>query len=303
MTADPARLKRRKFAHRQKLIYPAQPATPPAEPVRPPAPAGALRQWARRARPLLAAGLLALLGAVIYRALYPPQAPLTPRQVEQIAAERLAAATPAAAYSAQVYQVILPSLVLIETHGGSAEARQQGHGIGTGVVINTRGDILTAYHVVAGDTEIDVLFADGSRAMAEVFTAQPQNDIAVLHPLTPPDLIVPAVLGSSSGTRVGDEAFAVGNPLGLVASISSGVISGLNRSYELDGGGRIEGLIQFDAAVNPGNSGGPLLNRSGQVIGIVTSLANPTEGGDFFIGIGFAVPIGEAVGAAGAPEY
>jgi S1-C subfamily serine protease len=148
-----------------------------------------------------------------------------------------------------------------------------------------------------------VLFADGSRVVAEVANQQPDLDIAVLHPLSPPDLIVPAVLGSTSGLRIGDEAYAVGNPLGLVASMSAGVISGLNRSYELDDGGRLEGLIQFDAAVNPGNSGGPLLNRSGQVTGIVTALANPAEGGDYFIRIGLAVPIGAAGDAAGAPDY
>jgi S1-C subfamily serine protease len=103
--------------------------------------------------------------------------------------------------------------------------------------------------------------------------------------------------------QVGDETYAVGNPLGLAASMSAGVISGFNRSLPLDDGDeRLEGLIQFDAAVNPGNSGGPLLNRNGQVIGIVTALANPSEQ-NFFIGIGFAVPIDEAVAAAGAPPY
>jgi S1-C subfamily serine protease len=256
-----------------------------------------------RARPLLGAGLLAFAGAAIYRALYPPELPLTPQQVGQIAAERLAAATPAPAYSAQVYQVILPSLVLIQAWGDASSLPQEGVGVGTGVVVNEDGDILTALHVVAGASEIELTFADGSQGVAAVVTARPDLDIAVLRPLTPPDLIVPAVLGSSTGIRIGDEAYAVGNPLGLVGSISSGVISGLNRSYGLEGGGRLQGLIQFDAAVNPGNSGGPLLNRDGQVIGIVTALANPAEGGDYFIGIGFAVPIGSAGQAAGAPDY
>lgn len=235
---------------------------------------------------------------MIYRGLYPPEPPLTPRQVDEIAAERLASATAAPAYSAQVYQVILPSLVVIQTHGHASDDPE---GVGTGVVVNTDGDILTALHVVAGASEIELLFADGSQAKGEVITAQPENDIAVLHPLTPPELIVPAVLGG--GARVGDEAYAVGNPLGLVASMSSGVISGLNRSYDMQNGGHLEGLIQFDAAVNPGNSGGPLLNRAGQVIGIVTALANSSDGGDFFIGIGFAVPIAAAGGVAGAPDY
>ena len=104
--------------------------------------------------------------------------------------------------------------------------------------------------------------------------------------------------------RVGDEAFAIGNPLGLIASMSAGVISGFDRIIPLnEDGQKLEGLIQFDTAVNPGNSGGPLLNRQGQVIGIVTALADPSEQG-YFIGIGFAVPIGTAVGAGGGgPSY
>jgi S1-C subfamily serine protease len=103
--------------------------------------------------------------------------------------------------------------------------------------------------------------------------------------------------------RVGDEAYVVGNPLGLFGSMSAGVISGFERSFKLeDSEQRLEGLIQFDAAANPGNSGGPLLNRYGQVVGIVTALANPTEQ-DVFIGIGFAVPITTAGGAAGLPPY
>jgi S1-C subfamily serine protease len=121
----------------------------------------------------------------------------------------------------------------------------------------------------------------------------------VLTPAKLPEVVVPAVLGG--GAQIGDEAFAVGHPLGLVGSLSAGVISGLDRSFPLSNGKTLTGMIQFDAAVNPGNSGGPLLNRNGQVIGIVTGLANPA-GDDDFIGIGFAVPIGTAGGAAGAPS-
>ena len=111
---------------------------------------------------------------------------------------------------------------------------------------------------------------------------------------------MPAVLGSTGGLEVGDDAFAVGHPLGLIGSLTAGVISGLDRSIPADDGSTMQGLIQFDAAVNPGSSGGPLLNRNGQVIGIVTALANPSHQG-YFIGIGFAVPIGAATGAAGGP--
>jgi S1-C subfamily serine protease len=259
---------------------------------------------ARLARlwPVAGAIALAFLGAGAYRALFPPGPSLSSSDVSRIAADELASATPPPAYSAEVYRAILPSLVLIQTQRpGDAPGKV---GIGTGVVLNTDADILTALHVVDGATRIRVDFADGAEATADVISRHPELDIAVLHPQQPPDLIVPAVLGSSRGIRIGDEAYVVGNPLGLVASMSAGVISGLDRSYDLENGnGRLEGLIQFDAAVNPGNSGGPLLNRNGQVIGIVTALANSPEGGDFFIGIGFAVPIGAAGAAAGAPDY
>jgi S1-C subfamily serine protease len=147
---------------------------------------------------------------------------------------------------------------------------------------------------------VEVTFADGTEATAEVASEDPENDIAVLMADRPPEVIVPAVLGSSSALQVGDEAFAVGHPLGLTGSLSAGVISGLERAIPIGNGQTLRGLIQFDAAVNRGNSGGPLLNRDGQVIGIVTALANPSEQG-YFIGIGFAVPIGTATGGAAGP--
>lgn len=251
----------------------------------------------------LALGLIgATAGVLIYISLLPAPEPLTQNDVDQSIVEAMSSATPPPAFSAEVYQIILPSLVFIQS-GNEAAAADDGVSIGTGVVINDSGDILTAHHVVAGSEEIEVFFADGSRATAVIISAEPENDIAVLHPTTPPGLIVPAVLGSAGALRIGDEAYAVGNPLGLSGSMSAGVISGFNRSLPLnDAGGELEGLIQFDAAVNPGNSGGPLLNRGGQVVGIVTALANPTEQ-NFFIGIGFAVPIDTAVAVAGGPNY
>ena len=177
--------------------------------------------------------------------------------------------------------------------------REDHFGVGSGVIVNDAGDILTALHVVTGTTKIDIYFADGSQTTGEIISAEPENDIAVVHPAEPPELIVPAVLGSSGAMRVGDEAYAVGNPFGLVASLSAGVISGFDRSISVEGSDqKLEGLIQFDTAVNPGNSGGPLLNRQGYVVGIVTALANPSEQ-NFFVGVGFAVPIGTALAAAG----
>jgi S1-C subfamily serine protease len=197
--------------------------------------------------------------------------------------------------AAQVFAAVRAGLVVIESrHAGSPGTED----LGTGIIIDTRGDILTALHVVQGGSAIKVTFADGTASPASIKSSDPNHDIAVLTAEQPPSVIVPAVLGG--GAQIGDDTFAVGNPLGLVGSLSAGVISGLDRSFPLANGRTLSGMIQFDAAVNPGSSGGPLLNVRGQVIGIVTGLANP-EGAKDFVGIGFAVPIATAGAAAGAP--
>jgi S1-C subfamily serine protease len=243
---------------------------------------------------------LVVVGVVLYERPSGPT-PLSQADVDKTVSSAIAKAAQDARNAppdaAQAYQVIQPSLVLIEAqHSGGATAETS---TGAGVVINAQGAILTARHVIAGASTIQVTYADGTKTTATVSTDEPQNDIAVLASDQQPQTIVPAVIGG--GARVGDAVFAVGHPLGLVDSLSAGVVSGLNRSIPIPGGTTLNGLIQFDAAVNPGSSGGPLLNRNGQVIGIVTALANPSQQG-FFIGIGFAVPIGAAAGGAGGPE-
>lgn len=251
--------------------------------------------------PLLFVGA-ALLGAALYVILFPAPAPRSDSDIDDLIVEAMASATPPSAYSAQVYETILPSLVLIqiERAGGGDD---EGRGVGGGVVVNEAGQILTALHVVEDAEVIEVYYADGTKSTADITAAEPEKDIAVLAPHQLPEILVPAVLGSAGAMRVGDEAFAVGNPLGLAASLSAGVISGFDRSIPVrDEERRLEGLIQFDAAVNPGNSGGPLLNRYGQVVGIVTALANPYDQ-NTFVGIGFAVPIGTAVSVAGGVSY
>jgi S1-C subfamily serine protease len=198
-----------------------------------------------------------------------------------------------------VYKTILPSLVDIRARGDGAG---RDTAVGSGVVVSAEGLILTAHHVVDGAATIEVTFADGSERDAEIASTDPGNDIAVLQIDRPPEVMVPAVLGSSEGVQVGDEAYSAGSPLALAGSLTAGVISGLDRRIPLEDGAReLDGLIQFDAAVNPGSSGGPLLNRDGQVVGIVTALANPS-GQNFFVGVGFAVPIETASGGAGGPS-
>ena len=257
---------------------------------------------ARAALPFALGVVAALVALLLYRALVPGPAPLTDRDVNASIARAFASATAPPAFSARVYQAIHPSFVLIQTQETDASGKS-GRGIGSGVIITDRADILTALHVVAEATAIQVTFADGSQSPAQVAGTLPESDIAVLRPLRPPAAIVPATLGNPGSMRVGDEVFALGNPFGLYDSLSSGIISGFDRSFKATGSDqRLQGLIQFDAAVNPGNSGGPLLNREGQVIGIVTGLGNPTDQ-NFFVGIGFAVPINIAGGAAGLPPY
>ena len=217
--------------------------------------------------------------------------------VDAVIAETVQMLADSPAVSAQVYQAILPSLVVVLADAGGDDNSE----IGSGVVVSGNADVLTALHVIEDAATIELGFADGSRTPAFVTNVDLERDIAVLRPLIPPGLVVPATVGSSSALRIGDEVFTVGNPLGLVGSLSAGVVSGLDREFQpSDRDIRLEGVIQFDAAVNLGNSGGPLLNKRGQVVGIVTGLINPTDM-DTFIGIGFAVPIDVAVGAAGGP--
>jgi S1-C subfamily serine protease len=182
-----------------------------------------------------------------------------------------------------IYQRLAPSVVTVRA----------GRDLGTGVIVADNGIILTADHVVSGGGAISVSFADGTVASASVLSADKSTDIAELIPATLPQVVVPATLGGAAS--VVDAVVAIGNQLGLTDSVSSGVVSGLNRSADTDTGKRT-GLIQFDASVNPGSSGGPLLDDRGMVIGIVVALADP-DGQDAFAGIGFAVPIGSALGS------
>ncbi|MEU4556959.1 trypsin-like peptidase domain-containing protein [Actinoplanes sp. NPDC023936] len=241
-----------------------------------------------------------LLGAALLWAVAITAFVLVPDRGET---ESPAAAAPSAAPSAsaapltvaEVSRALTPSVVLIETTGHDSQNHLEA-GTGTGVIVNADGTILTALHVVDGAEAIRVTYADGTRAAASIASKDADQDIATIAPDKLPETLVPAVLGG--GVAVGDDVVAIGNPLGLAWSTSSGVVSGLDRKLDRDASGDIEGLIQFDAAVNPGNSGGPLINTRGQVVGIVVALANPTDAGTF-IGIGFAVPIGAALGGGG----
>jgi S1-C subfamily serine protease len=242
----------------------------------------------------------ALVGLVIYNLMTPSPHQLTSNDVSTAVNSVLASATPPAPFSEAVYEIIQPSLVLIQAKIPGTDGKTD-DSLGSGTIVDANGDILTSLHVVANATDIQVTFADGTTSSASVATQQPQNDFAVLKADKLPAQVIPAVLGNPNAMHVGDEAYVVGNPYGLYSSMSAGIISGFNRSFQpVNTKLNLKGLIQVDTAVNPGNSGGPLLNRYGEVIGIVEGLVNPTNQ-DFFVGIGFAIPINVAGGAAGLP--
>jgi len=177
------------------------------------------------------------------------------------------------------------------------------HGVGTGVVIVDKGVILTNLHVVQSADSIKVLFADGLEATASITGVQPENDLAVLQAHKIPDDLIPATMRSTHDLAPGDEVVAVGFPFGIGPSYSAGVISGLKRVFRSpEGKQQLNNLIQFDAAANPGNSGGPLVTMDGQVVGIVTAILNPTPARTF-LGIAFAVPIENAAAAVGLHPF
>ena len=176
-------------------------------------------------------------------------------------------------------------------------------GVGTGVVIVDTGVILTNLHVVSGADKIRVTFFDGSESDASITGVQADNDLAVLQASKIPDDMEAATMRSTADLQPGDNVAVVGFPFGIGPSVSAGVVSGLKRSFRSpQGKQQMTNLIQFDAAANPGNSGGPLINMDGEVLGIVTAILNPTQARTF-IGIGFAVPIENAASAAGSAPF
>jgi len=205
--------------------------------------------------------------------------------------------------AAKVYAAVKGAIVRVSATADALETDEYlQRAVGSGVVIVNRGTILTSLHVVAGAGRIRVVFADGLESDAKIVGRHPENDLAVLEAETVPDDLAAAVMRPRADLLPGDTVVAVGFPFGIGPSVSAGVVSGLKREYRSQSGERLlSGLIQFDAAVNPGSSGGPLLNAAGEVVGIVTAMLDPGGGG--FAGIGFAVPVETASAAAGTPPF
>jgi len=206
--------------------------------------------------------------------------------------------------AARAANAIAPSIVRVMSYEKGSNGREDiERGVGTGVVIVDKGIILTNLHVVAGADLIKVVFADGLESEASIKGVQAQDDLAVLQAHKIPDDLIAATMRSTAELVPGDQVVAVGFPFGIGPSTSAGVISGLKRAFRSpEGKQEMTNLIQFDAAANPGNSGGALVTMDGQVVGIVTAILNPGDQRTF-IGIGFAVPIENAASAAGLHPF
>jgi S1-C subfamily serine protease len=295
-----------------------------------------IKRFGRRfERPLLVAGsvLISLAAVGGYSVLHPPPRALTQNDIDGAVKYTLAHTPAAPADSARAAALIAPAVVEVQgfvapEHAAALAAQAaraaakdhradphdprdqptvpsstdepQPDALGSGVVVDESGKILTALHVISSTDRWVVRFADGSKSEADFVGSQPENDLAVLQPRHLPDEQPSAVLTSTAGLKPGDEVVATGFPFGIGPSVTAGVVSGLGREFtDPDNEGvKLSNLIQFDAAVNPGNSGGPLVNRDGEVVGIVTAIANPS-GARVFAGIGFAVPIENAMRAIG----
>jgi S1-C subfamily serine protease len=172
---------------------------------------------------------------------------------------------------------------------GPFRNRVEEEGSGSGWVLDKEGHIVTNHHVVLESDEVEVTLFNGQSYAAEIIGADPANDVAVLRINAPPDVLNPVELGSSSDLRVGQRVYAIGNPFGLERTMTTGIISSLNRTLPAKTSNRtIKNIIQLDAALNQGNSGGPLLDRQARLIGMNTAIATLTGENT---GVGFAVPV------------
>jgi S1-C subfamily serine protease len=305
---------------REQLLADLAAVTTPAQPPAAATQAGAAaspasRWWQRHSAPLWGLGGAMLAVALMLAGMswapgwLPGQQRVTQDDIDAAVRESLEKEPPPS-FAAKAYDNILPSLVRVVSTSSDeklsdddAEELAMQRSLGTGVVIIDNGTILTSLHVVAGAKKIRVRFAGGHESDAVMIGSQPENDLAVLRAQSLPDDLEAATMRSTADLRPGEHVIAVGYPFGIGPSVSYGVVSGLNREFRLPSGSKmLNNLIQFDAAANPGNSGGPLVTMDGEVVGIVTAILNPSEQ-KTFIGIGFAVPIENAAAAAGMPPF
>ena len=192
------------------------------------------------------------------------------------ASETTTTTTAASSSAAAIYRAVRECVVDVKVSGAE----------GSGFVVDTQGDIVTNEHVVEGASRIVVTFSDGTSATARLVKADASSDLAVLRVTVPTARLHPLKIADSSSVAVGDEVLAVGSPFGLEGSLTTGVVSATGRSIDAPNDATIAGAIQTDAALNHGNSGGPLLNSAGEVIGVNAQIASESGGSD---GVGFAI--------------
>ena len=265
---------------------PLEPSTEPAPTPEPAPPSNATpapRRHTALAAALVVIGAIAggALGAEVVLSRTPASTPVSTTRSSSTSSVATAQ-TPTSA--AAIYQQGAPGVVTITTEVAGRFGRT-GQGTGSGIVLNTSGDILTNAHVIAGANQIRVTFNDGRTVAATVVSSNSSADLAVVRVSAAASSLHPLTLGNSDTVRVGDQLYAIGTPFGLSETMTAGIVSGLNRSNQASG---LSGLIQTDAPINPGNSGGPLFNAQGQVIGINDSIESPIAGN---VGVGFAIPV------------
>lgn len=310
------------------VAAPPEPVAPPAAPSRR---ARLVGFAARHERRLWALAVLALIAAALFWRVGPKApAPLSFEQIDHLVRKSIEE-KPLTSAAALAYDKIIPSVVRVVGYDREGEAAPNGErksgkdaketedarpkrdagdmpgfqerGVGTGVVIVDNGTILTNLHVVMGAERVKVTFMDGLETEARLISVMPEHDLAVLRAMKVPDDLHAATMRGTGDLNPGDRVMAVGFPFGIGPSASEGVVSGLKREFRSPEGERtLTNLIQFDAAANPGNSGGPLVTMEGEVVGVVTAILNPTKQ-RVFVGIGFAVPIENAAAGAGMPPF
>jgi S1-C subfamily serine protease len=248
-----------------------------------------------RRRPFVAALLAAavaggVVGAGVYAAARGHDSTTAATVTEATAAPvaRTTATTPVGVLYARNRAGVVEIDVNGTTGGGLFGGAQQTAAEGTGFVLDTKGDIATNQHVVSGGTSIRVKFADGSSYKGTVVGADASSDLAVVHVDAPASELHPLTLGDSSTVKVGDPVVAIGNPFGLAGTLTSGIVSALGREITSPNDQPIENAIQTDAAINHGNSGGPLFDLQSRVIGVTSQIQSDSNGNE---GVGFAVPV------------
>ena len=229
-------------------------------------------------------------GAATFAALDSERGATTTIQEVAAAAPQPVASTSESLSVSEVYEKAYKSVVEITTtlsQSSPMGGEQQGSGQGSGFVFDAQGHVVTNHHVVDGAQSVSVRFWDGSTYDATVVGTDPSTDLAVIKVDAPADVLAPLALGDSGSLSVGESVVALGSPFGLEGTLTSGIVSALNREMTSPNNFTISNSIQTDAAINHGNSGGPLLNAAGEVVGVNTQIKSESGGSD---GIGFAIP-------------